>query len=307
MSAPDAILFISFGGPEKRDEVMPFLEIVTQGRNIPRARIEAVAHHYDAIGGASPINKITRQQAEGLKKTLAAQGCDLPVYVGNRNWHPFIEQTLRQMANDGVRTAVGFITAAHRAEASLERYMRAVEAAREKIGAAAPVIRYAGPWFDHPLFIEAICDRITKTLDQPAGRPADSLTDAWIFTAHSIPCAMADDSAYVSELRRTAALVCEHLGRREWSLAYSSRSGNPQEPWLEPDVCDAIEAKARAGITRAVAIPIGFIADHVEVLFDLDIEAKEAAQKTGIEFLRVPTVGDHPAFLRMMSDVVCAR
>jgi ferrochelatase len=288
----DAVFFISFGGPEKSEDIRPFLEIVTHGRRIPPERIDDVAHHYEVIGGASPINVITNRQAEGLHKQLG----DVPVYVGNRNWHPFIEDTLRKMAADGIRRAIGFPTAAHRTEASWERYVNAVETARQKIGPSAPVITYVGPWFDHPLFIEAIAARIHDV------KAPGSAT--WIFTAHSIPVPMAKASRYVQELEATATLICIRFGVKNWRLAYTSRSGAPTDPWLEPDVCDHIRELAQEGVRDVLAIPIGFVADHVEVLFDLDVEAKEAAQKVGVTLHRAQTVGDHPLFIQMIADVI---
>jgi protoporphyrin/coproporphyrin ferrochelatase len=235
---------------------------------------------------------------------------------------------LRQMGQDGIEKAIGFITAAHRTEASLQRYMRAVEAAQQKIGPMAPVIEYVDAWFDHPLFIEATCERIQEVLHgdgeterrgdgepQPSatqvapspGRPVTPPEDAWIFTAHSIPSPMAAESNYVGELCRTAERVCEKMRREEWSLAYSSRSGRPEDPWLEPDICAAIREKAADGIKEILVVPIGFVADHVEVLFDLDVEAKEAAKKAGVRLKRAGTVGEHPKFFTMMADVVRAR
>lgn len=288
----EAVFFISFGGPEKREDIRPFLEIVTRGRRIPPARIDEVVHHYEVIGGKSPINEITNRQAEALHKQLG----DTPVYVGNRNWHPFIEDTLRQMAADGIKHAVGFPTAAHRTEASWERYLNAVESARQKIGPSAPEITYIEPWFDHPLFIEAIASRI-----QEVQAPGSA---AWIFTAHSIPVPMAQASQYVRELEATAALVCVRFGVKNWRLAYTSRSGAPTDPWLEPDVCDDIRELAKEGVKDVLTIPIGFVADHVEVLFDLDVEAKEAADKAGVKFRRAQTVGDHPLFIQMIKDVI---
>src|SRR5579872_7375154 len=199
MSQADAVFFISFGGPEKREDVMPFLELVTRGRGIPPNRLQEVAHNYDAIGGASPINAITARQAKALEKILSKNGTPLPVYIGQRNWHPFIEDQLRRMKSDGVKRAVGFITAAHRCEASLERYVRAVEEAQAKIGPGAPVIEYVDPWFNHPLFIEAIADRIREKTPREGW--------SWIFTAHSIPIPMAESSSYVQELETTARQV----------------------------------------------------------------------------------------------------
>ena len=296
MNTRDAVLFIGFGGPDKRKDVMPFLERVTQGRGIPRTRLEEVAHHYEAIGGSSPINKITRNQAEALERELATEGSPMKVYVGQRYWHPFLEDTLREMARNGVKRAVGFPAAAHRSEASWERYLDSVERARERVGEGAPIVNYVSPWFDHPLFIDAISERIREV-----SAPDKA---AWLFTAHSIPVPMAKESRYIQELERTAALAAERFGRKEWKLAYTSRSGRPQDPWLEPDVSDAIREEARRGAKEVLCIPIGFIADHVEVLYDLDIEARETAHAAGVRFYRASTVGDHPLFIRMIADVI---
>lgn len=302
-TSPSAVLLISFGGPEKSEDVMPFLEIVTRGRGIPRERLEEVAHHYEELGGKSPINEITRQQANALRSALSTQDSALAVYIGQRNWNPFLEDTLREMAKAGIKRAIGFSTGPHRSEASLERYVMATEKARAAVGPAAPVIDYVAPWFDHPLFIEAIAARVRETLESHP-----ELQEApWHFVAHSIPCKMAKESTYVEELRTTAELVARHFGKKEWTLAYSSRSGNPREPWLEPDVCDAIRANARQGAKAVFLITIGFIADHVEVLYDQDIEAKAAADEAGIAFYRSKTVGDHPAFIAMIADVIQKR
>jgi ferrochelatase len=300
MNTYDAVLFIGFGGPEKSEDIMPFLEIVTKGRGIPRERLLDVAHHYESMGGASPINEITRRQAHGLEAELKARGLGLKVYIGQRNWHPFLEDTLRQMASDGVKRAIGFPAAAHRCEASLERYINAVEEARQKVTAGAPQIDFVGPWFDHPRFIDAIAERVKESFG--ANGPGNGKT--WFFTAHSIPCTMAKESTYVQELRRTAQLVADRFGKKDWALAYSSRSGNPREPWLEPDVCDAIREKAKSGVKEIALIPIGFIADHVEILFDLDVEAKAAAKEAGVQLMRSASVGDHALFVKMMADVI---
>lgn len=302
MNTYDAVLFISFGGPEKGEDVMPFLEIVTQGRGIPRERLLDVADHYAHMGGKSPINEITRAQAQALEQGLATSDQRLPVYVGQRNWHPFIEDTLRKMKADGVKRAIGFATAAHRSEASLERYVNAVEEARRRIGASAPIIDYVDPWFDHPLFIEAIAARVQEVIADAPMRDVP-----WYFIAHSIPCSMAQESTYVLDLKRTAALVCATLGRAEFKMAYSSRSGSPQTLWLIPDVCAVIREEAARGHKDILFITIGFIADHIEVLFDQDVEAQEAAREAGIRLHRTSTVGTHPLFIQMMADVVRQR
>jgi ferrochelatase len=298
MTPADAVLFVSFGGPDKPEDIMPFLEIVTRGRGIPRERLAGVAEHYAHIGGRSPINEITRRQAEALRGVLAKAGDRRPVYLGQRNWHPFLEETLARMRDDGARRATGFVTAAYRSEASLERYVAAVEAARAKVGAGAPEVDFVGPWFDHPSFIDAIVSRVREK-EFPAGAE-------WVFTAHSIPCAMAKESAYVAELRETASLVAAKLGLKSWRLAYTSRSGDPRSAWLEPDVSKVIAADAARGVRDMVLIPIGFVADHVEVLYDLDVEAKAAADAAGVRLHRSETVGDHPSFIAMIADLVRA-
>jgi ferrochelatase len=301
----EAVFFIGFGGPEKREDIRPFLEIVTRGRPIPPERIEEVVHHYEVLGGSSPINAITHAQADGLRAELKKTGDAWPVYEGHRNWHPFIEDTLRRMQTDGVTRAVGFYTAAHRSEASLERYWNAVETARKKIGSGAPIVDFVGPWFDHPLFIDAIAARAREAL---AGIPeSERRTISLIYTAHSIPCCLAKSSTYVIELQKTAGLVTHKLGRDSFRLAYSSRSGNPRDPWLEPDISDEIQAQSKRGEKRVLVIPIGFIADHVEILFDLDVEARRVAQACGVAFHRAQSVGTHPAFIQMIADVVRKR
>jgi ferrochelatase len=292
----EAVLLISFGGPEKPDDVMPFLEIVTRGRGIPRERLLGVAEHYLHMGGKSPINEITRLQAEGLRAALAKAGDNRPVYIGQRNWHPFLEETFRRMRDDGVTSAVGFCTSAYGSEASLERYITAVAAARAAVGPDAPRITFVGPWFDHPGFIAAQAARVRE-----AKFPADAV---WVFTAHSIPCAMAKESVYVEELRTAAGLVAAELGREEWSLAFTSRSGNPRDAWLEPDFAGLMPQLAARGVRDVLAIPSGFVADHVEVLYDLDVEAKAAAEKAGVRLHRAATVGVHPLFVEMIADVV---
>jgi len=299
MTGYDAVLFISFGGPDKKEDVMSFLEIVTKGRGIPHERLLDVAEHYYHLGGRSPINDITRRQANALENELRAHGVPLPVYVGQRNWHPFLEETLRKMKADGIRRAVGFITAAHRSEASLERYVVATEEARQKVGPDAPVIDYVDSWFDHPLFIDAVAARVQEK-PVPPGTP-------WYFIAHSIPCAMARASTYVDDLEKTAERVCTQLGQQQWKLAYSSRSGSPHTPWLIPDVNDVIREEAAKGHRDILFITIGFIADHVEVLFDQDVEAQATAQQAGIRLHRTATVGEHPLFVRLMADVVRKR
>lgn len=299
MSAPRAaVLFASFGGPGSPDEVLPFLEHVTRGRGIPRERLLAVAAHYDHIGGRSPIVEITRRQADALQAALAAVGDPRRVYLGQRHSAPFFEDAFARMTADGVARVLVFVTAAFRSEASLERYVEAVEAARAKAGPAAPAVEFVGPWSDHPRFVAALAARAREAAPA-AGVP-------WVFTAHSIPCAMAKASTYVEELRRTAGLVAAECGVAGWRLAFTSRSGSPRDAWLEPDVSVVIRESAARGVRELFLVPFGFVADHVEVLYDLDVEAKAAAEAAGVRLSRAATVGDHPEFAAMMAEVVRA-
>jgi ferrochelatase len=298
----DAVLVIAFGGPTRPEEIRPFLANVVRGRPVPPERLEAVVGHYEAIGGRSPLNDLTFRQARKLEAALAARGPALPVYVGMRNWEPYLADTLARMAADGVQRAVGVILSPHASEASRERYVEQVDAARAALGARAPEIRWVGPWHAHPLFVTAVADAAVAALVTiPAGhRPAAPL----VFTAHSIPLAMAERSPYVAQLTASARAVAERLRRARWQVAYQSRSGSPREPWLEPDVNDALRALAAAGATDVVVVPVGFVVDHVEVLYDLDVEARATAQGLGIGFARAGTVNDHPLFIRMLADVV---
>jgi ferrochelatase len=298
----DAVLLIAFGGPEKPDDIRPFLAGVTRGRAIPSARLEEVAHHYERIGGRSPLNELTFRQAERLRARLAAAGVLLPVYVGMRNWTPYLHETLAAMAADGVRAALGLILSVLETEASRERYQDSVTEARARVGAAAPAVRYAPSWFDRPGFVAAMADRVGAALAAvPAGvRAATPL----VFTAHSVPAAMAAASPYVAQLRSASRLVAERVAHGPWSIAYQSRSGRPDDAWLEPDVGDEIRRLARDGARDVVVAPIGFVCDHVEVLYDLDVEARGIALATGVGFHRAATVSDHPAFIAMLADLV---
>jgi len=297
-----AIILIGFGGPTSLAEIRPFLDRVTAGRPIPRERYEEVVHHYEAIGGRSPFNEITERQAAALRERLAREDVNLPVVLGMRNTAPWLEDALRELLRNGVRRALGFVLAAHRCEASWDRYLRNVEEARQRIGPAAPVVDYLGEWHAHPLFIEAAADRVADALAglEPAARNRAQL----IFTAHSIPAAMAAASPYVEQLRESARLITERLGGREWTLAFQSRSGGPRDPWLEPDVTDVLR-----GIRGqpAVIAPIGFICDHVEVLYDLDVEAARVARETDVTMVRAATVGEHPRFIEMIAALIRER
>jgi ferrochelatase len=302
VSAVDAVLLVAFGGPERPEDIRPFLQIVTEGRRVPPERLDEVAHHYEAIGGRSPLNTLTRRQADALHRALAAAGRSLPVWVGMRNWHPFLHETLAEMKDRGVRRALGIILSSLATEASWDRYVEDVAAAREKVGPDAPEVVYAPTWGAHPLFIEVMADRTRAALDAiPSSRQPDARL---VFTAHSVPVAMAAGSPYAEHLARAAGLVAARLGRTGWSLAYQSRSGSPRDPWLEPDVGDVIRRLAAEGARDVVVIPVGFVCDHVEVLYDLDVEARAVAASCGVGFHRAAAANDHPAFVAMLADLV---
>jgi len=300
--AADAVLLIAFGGPTRPEDIEPFLANVVRGRRVPPERLAEVAEHYHAIGGRSPLNAITFAQAEKLRAALADAGSPLPVYVGMRNWEPYIADTLARMADEGRRRAAGLILAPHATEASRARYTDAVAQASDALGTRAPAISWGPDWATHPLFIAAAADLAGAALAQlPNERRAAAVL---VFTAHSVPRAMAAGSPYEAEIAASARAVAERLGHRLWQIAYQSRSGGPDEPWLEPDVNDALRALAAAGTRDAVVVPIGFVADHVEVLYDLDVEAAATARAANLGFLRVPAVNDHPLFVRMLAELV---
>jgi ferrochelatase len=298
----DSVLLIAFGGPERPEDVRPFLQIVTAGRRIPPERLEDVAHHYDLMGGRSPLNALTRGQAEGLRAALAADGRALPVWVGMRNWQPFLHETLAEMKDRGCRRALGIILSSLQTEASWSRYVEDVAAARKKVGPDAPEVAYAPPWSEHPRFIEAMAARARDAL--AAIEPGRRVDARLVFTAHSVPVAMAAGSLDAAELEAAARAIAAAVGRSAWSVAYQSRSGSPRDPWLEPDVADVIRALARDGARDVVVVPAGFVCDHVEVLYDLDVEAKAVADSCNLGFHRAAAANDHPAFIAMLADLV---
>jgi ferrochelatase len=302
MSGVDSVLLVAFGGPTASHEIRPFLEIVTRGRNIPAERLEEVAHHYEQMpGGRSPLAELTFAQARGLEQVLARGGASLPVFVGMRNWHPFLHETLAEMAGRGARHARAVILSPLRTEASWARYMRDVAEARARV-AGAPEVEFAPPWFEHPHFVGAVADRTRAAL---AEVPQDERARApLVFTAHSVPVAMAEASPYVSDLTAASRAVAGRLGHSRWSIAYQSRSGSPREPWLEPDVTAMLRRLAAEGEPHAVVVPIGFVCDHVEVLYDLDVEARRVAEAAGITLHRAAAVNDHPEFIAMLADLV---
>ena len=300
----DAVLIISFGGPQGPDDIRPFLANVLRGRRVAPERVEEVAHHYELFGGVSPITRITQQQADGLKTRLAAADRPLPVYVGMRNWHPFLADTFREMRAAGVRRAIGFIAAAQHSYSSCEQYRENVAAARSELRTSGADIdvTYVSSWFEHPLFIAANAAHVREALQR---LPDDERGAArLVCTAHSIPVPMAERSRYRQQLEDTARLVARETGMPDWAVVFQSRSGRPQDPWLEPDVCDYLREERQKGLRAAVVAPIGFVCDHIEVLYDLDTEAAQVCRDIGLPMARAEAVNDDPLFLDMMADVV---
>lgn len=307
MAAPfDAVLLVSFGGPHGPDDIRPFLANVLRGRRIPPERIEEVAHHYELFGGVSPITQYTYDQAEGLRAHLAARGLALPVYVGMRNWTPLLPDVLARMAQDGVRRAIGVLAAAHRSYSSCTQYRHNVQQAREAVfaGGGTPVdVTYVGDWHLDDGFLTAVADRVVVARDT---LPADVQGAArLVFTAHSVPASMAGAEAYRIQLRTSAADVARRLGIADWDLVFQSRSGRPEDPWLGPDVNDYLrEAHARGGLQAVILSPIGFVCDHIEVLYDLDHEARATCDALGLPMARASAVNAHPSFVGALADSV---
>jgi ferrochelatase len=297
-----AILLIAFGGPTAPEEIRPFLARVTKGISIPPERLEEVARHYEAVGGKSPLNEITLRQARSLQSLWQEQKRDLPVYLGMRNSRPFFIETLKQMADDGIKRALGVILSSHRTEASWERYQKNISDARAELGALAPRVDYCGGWHDHPLFIQTWAESIQAEVTRIA--PDQPRITPLVFTAHSLPVAMAVQSGYVEQVAQSARLIASQIDHPHWSIAYQSRSGSPRDPWLEPDIGAAIRYLAAKGNRQVIVAPIGFVCDHVEVLYDLDIEARKIAADSGMEMRRASCPNDHPTFIRMLAAVI---
>jgi len=301
----DAIVLVSFGGPEGPADVLPFLENVTRGRNVPRERLLDVAHHYDLFGGVSPINAQNRELIAVLEPELRRRDVHLPVYFGNRNWHPYLTDTMRQMTEDGVGRALAVFTSAFSSYSGCRQYREDLFNAQQAVGPAAPEVPRTRMFFNHPGFVEANADRVRAAYGQiPEERRAAAHI---VFTAHSIPTAMAERCRYAGQLEETSRLVAEAVGSEEWALVYQSRSGPPQVPWLEPDVLDHLRELHGRGVQDVVISPVGFVSDHLEVLFDLDIEAREIADELGLAMARAGTAGTHPAFVAGLADLIVER
>jgi protoporphyrin/coproporphyrin ferrochelatase len=307
-SAPyDSILVVSFGGPEGMDDVMPFLENVLRGRNVPRERMLAVAHHYEMFGGVSPINQQNRDVIAALRQSLDTHGIALPIYWGNRNWRPLLPDTLREMARDGRRHALAYITSAYSSYSGCRQYLEDIERAQGEVGPDAPRVSALRKFYNHPDFIRANADRVRAAL---ATIPEPQRSEAHVvFTAHSIPLSMAQNSRYVRQLEEAGRLIAAELGLGvgRWELAYQSRSGPPSQPWLEPDIRDTLRVLKDEGEEAVVVAPIGFLSDHIEVLYDLDVEARQLADELGLTMARAQTVGTHPVFVDMIRQLVVER
>ena len=300
----DSFLLVSFGGPEGPDDVMPFLENVLRGKNVPRERMLEVAEHYSHFGGVSPINEHNRELMAAIQAEFSAHGIDLPVYWGNRNWDPLFPDTLRQMRDDGRKRALAFFTSMFSCYSGCRQYRENIAAAREEVGPDAPIVDKLRMGFNHPGFIEPMAANVAAAVAEVGG---DSQTPI-LFTAHSIPMSMADNCNYEKQLKESCRLVAEACGAETWELVYQSRSGPPQQPWLEPDVCDWIEKTDDATkLSTLVIAPIGFVSDHMEVMFDLDEEAAQACQQRGIRMARVKTVGTDQRFVSMIRQLVQER
>lgn len=301
----DALIVVSFGGPEAPEDVLPFLENVTRGRGVPRERLEEVAENYAMFGGVSPINAQNRALIAALEAELERHGPKLPVYFGNRNWHPFLVDTVARMADDGIRRALAFVTSAYASYSGCRQYLENIEAARREVGESAPVIEKLRTFHDHPGFIEPMALNVARALGSIA--ETERTAARVVFTAHSLPMSMAESSDYVAELDEAARLVAERVGLERYERAYQSRSGPPTQPWLEPDILDRLSELAEQGVRDVVVMPMGFISDHMEVVYDLDFQAKQHAESLGMRMVRAETVGTAPPFVSMIRELVLER
>jgi ferrochelatase len=302
----DAILVVSFGGPESKEEVIPFLENVLRGRNIPRERMLTVAEHYYHFEGKSPINQQTRELIAALEAELENHGPKLPIYWGNRNWHPLLPETLRKMQQDGIRRALAFVTSAYSSYSACRQYREDIARAQSEVGAGAPEVDKLRSFFNHPAYVEATVERVRYALNAV---PADVRGDVQIvYLAHSIPVSMADTSDYVKQLEEVRRLVSGALDHHNDALVYQSRSGAPGQPWLGPDILEYLRQVKVENLASAVVLaPISFISDHMEVLYDLDVEARQLCDSLALPMTRAKTVGVHPKFIGMIRELILER
>ena len=299
----DAVLILSFGGPECPEDVIPFLENVLRGKNVPRARMLEVAEHYYSFDGVSPINSQTRAFIAALRKELDSRDINLPIYWGNRNWHPLLADEVRKMASHGIRHALAYVTSAYSSYSGCRQYLENIEAARAEVGPSAPRIDKLRAFFNHPRFVDALASRVGESLQEIPKSRVGNVKVA--YTAHSIPTAMTDTCDYVIQLEETARLVSQQLNLADWHLAYQSRSGPPRQKWLEPDICDLIRQMCDEEAVRdIVVVPFGFLSDHLEVLYDLDIEAQAVCDELGVNMVRAATVGTHPQMVQVIRELI---
>jgi len=302
----DAILVVSFGGPESKEEVIPFLENVLRGRNVPRDRLLTVAEHYYHFEGKSPINEQVRALIAALGAELEQPGPKLPIYWGNRNWHPLLAETLWKMKQDGIRRALGFVTSAYSSYSGCRQYREDIARAQEDVGPGAPVVDKLRVFFNHSGFIQATVERVRDALEAvPAGTRGNVQI---VYTAHSIPVSMASTSDYVRQLEEVRRLVSSGLRQKNDALVYQSRSGAAGQPWLEPDILDYLRQVKAGNLASAVVLaPIGFISDHLEVVYDLDVEARQVCVSLGLPMTRAKTVGVHPKLVGMIRELILER
>ena len=304
-SSYDAIVIVSFGGPEGMDDVIPFLENVLRGRNVPRERMLGVAKHYELFGGVSPINAENRKLIAALHKVMEAKGPHFPIYFGNRNWHPLLADTLRKMRKDGVKQALAFVTSAYSSYSSCRQYLEDIEGARRSVGPEAPRVEKLRAFYNHPGFIEANVANVRAALEQiPEGSRSQTSV---AFTAHSIPQSMARNCDYEAQLQETGTLISDKLGITDWRLVFQSRSGPPMQPWLGPDISDHLRELKSSGAKDVVIAPIGFVSDHMEIIYDLDTEARALCRELGLNMVRAATAGTHPAFAEMIRELIIER
>jgi len=301
----DALLIVSFGGPEGLGDVLPFLSNVLRGRGVPEARMREVAHHYELFGGVSPINEQNRKLIAALKRELEEKGPPLPVYWGNRNWHPLLADTLRQMRDDRIQNALAFVTSAYSSYSGCRQYREDIERAREAVGEGAPRVEKLRAFFNHPGFVGPNVEHLRGALERiPSERRASARV---AFTAHSIPAAMAAGCDYERQLLETCRLIAEGAEQTSWRLVFQSRSGPPTQSWLEPDICEHLRELKAEGEKDVVVAPVGFISDHMEVIYDLDTEARRLADELGLNMIRAATVGAHPKFISMIRELILER
>ncbi len=306
MASFDSLLLVSFGGPEGSDDVLPFLQNVVRGRPVPPSRIEEVARHYTLFGGVSPINAQNRALLAALIGELNAHGPPLKVYWGNRHWHPMLDDAVRQMTDDGISRALAFCTSAFGSYPGCRQYREDIDRAREAVGPGAPQIEKLRLFYNHPSFIGALAERLDEAM---AAIPAERHNTAIVvFTAHSLPVDMASASPYQRQVSEACRLVMEHTAlARPWRLAFQSRSGPPSQPWLAPDIGQVLRELAAGGAADVVLVPIGFICEHMEVVYDLDVEVAGLCEELGLGMVRASTVGCHPRFVRMIRELILER